>query len=55
MLLLTMHLSESETLTYASRRDAIRADALRLARKAGQRFAQIVGTDGRIFDVLEAR
>lgn len=54
MLLLTMHLSDSETLAYATKRDMIRADALRAARKRGQRFAQIVGVDGRILDVLEA-
>jgi hypothetical protein len=54
MLLLTLNLSETETQTYASKRESIRADALRFARKRGQRFAQIVGTDGRILDVLEA-
>lgn len=54
-MLLTMHLSETETQTYATARDSIRADALRFARKQGQRFAQIVGTDGRILDILEAR
>lgn len=54
MLLLTMHLTESETQAYAVKRSVIRADALRLARKRGQRFAQIVGVDGRILDVLEA-
>lgn len=53
MLLLTMHLSESETQAYAAKRESIRADALRFARKRGQRFAQIVGVDGRILDVLE--
>jgi hypothetical protein len=53
-MLLTMHLSESETKAYATKRDAIRAAALRLARKRGQRFAQIVGAHGRILDVLEA-
>jgi hypothetical protein len=54
MLLLTMHLSDSETKAYASMRDSIRADALRFARKQNQRFAQIVDANGRILDVLEA-
>lgn len=53
-MLLTMHLSATETQTYATQRDSIRADALRFAQKKGQRFAQIVGVDGRILDVLEA-
>lgn len=53
-MLLTMNLSETETQTYASKRDSIRADVLRLATQQGRRFAQIVGTDGRILDVLEA-
>lgn len=55
MLLMTVHLSESETLTYAELRNTIRSDALQMARKQGQRFVQIVGVDGRIRDVLEAR
>jgi hypothetical protein len=54
-MLLTMNLSESETLAYASKREMIRSDALRTAKKQGRRFAQIVGVDGRILDVLEAR
>ncbi len=54
-MLLTMHLSETETQTYAVKRDSIRADVVRFARKGGQRFAQIVGTDGRILDVLETK
>lgn len=54
-MLLTMHLSDNETQAYAAQRTVIRADALRLARKSGQRFAQIVSADGRILDILEAR
>jgi hypothetical protein len=54
-MLLTMHLTDNETQAYAIKRASIQADALRLARKRGQRFAQIVGVDGRILDVLEAR
>jgi hypothetical protein len=53
-MLMTVHLSETETLAYATLRAAIRSDALRRARKGGQRFVQIVGVDGRIRDVLEA-
>jgi hypothetical protein len=53
-MLLTMHLTDTETLTYATQRTLIRADAIRLARKGGRRFAQIVSVDGRILDVLEA-
>ena len=54
-MLLTMNLNDNETQAYAARRATIRGEALRLARKAGRRFAQIVGTDGRILDVLEAQ
>lgn len=53
-MLLTMNLSESETKAYARIRDAVRTDALKRAYKLGRRFAQIVGVDGRILDVLEA-
>lgn len=54
-MLLTMNLTETETQAYATRRATIRGEALRLARKTGRRFAQIVGVDGRILDVLEAQ
>lgn len=54
-MLLTMNLTENETQAYATRRAVIRSEAIRLARKAGRRFAQIVGTDGRILDILEAQ
>lgn len=53
--MVTVNLSACETQAYATRRAVIRSEALRLARKAGRRFAQIVGTDGRILDILEAQ
>jgi hypothetical protein len=49
----TIHLSVTQTLNYAVNRAALKDDARGLARKAGRRFAQIVGSDGRILDVLE--
>lgn len=52
--MLTMYLTESETVGY---KGLIRASVKRLARstarKMGKRFAQIVGSDGRILDVVE--
>ena len=52
--MLTMHLTETETVGY---KGAVRVGAKRLAittaRKMGKRFAQIVGSDGRILDVVE--
>jgi hypothetical protein len=54
-MLLTMNLSEIETRAYATQRAMIRGEALRLARKSGRRFAQIVAVDGRILDILEAQ
>jgi hypothetical protein len=53
-MLLTMHLTDTETQAYATQRALIRDAALRTAKKQGRRFAQIVGVDGRILDVLEA-
>lgn len=50
----TMYLSATETLNY---RGATRADlrfrTAELAYSHGRRFAQVVGSDGRILDVLE--
>ena len=54
-MLLTMHLAPSETNNYAARRAAIKADAEFFALREGRRFAQIVGSDGRILDVVEVR
>jgi len=52
--MLTLHLTENETVGY---RGAVRVGVKRLAlttaRKMGKRFAQIVGSDGRILDVVE--
>lgn len=52
-MLLTMHLSATETMNYAALRTALRATAAKMARKRGSRFAQLVGSDGTIKDVLE--
>jgi hypothetical protein len=53
-MLLTMHLSVTETMNYAALRSALRGTALKLARKNGRRFVQVVGSDGRIRDIIEA-
>lgn len=53
-MLITMHLSESETAGYRGDvRVGVRRLAHTTARKMGKRFAQIVGADGRILDVIE--
>lgn len=53
-MLTTMYLSESETRSY---RGATRADirwrAAEFAYSRGSRFAQVVGSNGRILDILE--
>jgi hypothetical protein len=53
-MLLTIYLSQTETLAYAAMRGALRAEARCRAVLRGRRFAQIVGSDGRILDVIEA-
>ena len=53
--MLTLNLSATESLNYAMLRTEIRAAAVRHARRANRRFAQIVAADGRIVDVLEVR
>jgi hypothetical protein len=55
MSVLVLNLSNSETVNYATLRASLRADAVRLAVKRNQRFAKIVGIDGRTLDVVEAR
>lgn len=54
-MLLTMHLTVTETAHYAHPdvRAKLRNTARTLAHKSGRRFAQVVGSDGRILDVLE--
>lgn len=51
--MLTMNLSATETLNYAAKRAELRNATRSAARKQSKRFAQIVGSDGRILDVLE--
>lgn len=55
VMLLTMHLSVTETLNYAALRTELRRTARTLASKRGSRFAQLVAADGRILDILEVR
>lgn len=53
-MLLTMALTEAETADYRGAiRTAIKADARIAAAKRGRRYAQVVGSDGRILDVVE--
>jgi hypothetical protein len=52
-MLLTMHLSITETISYRELRGAIKCLASAHARRSGRRYAQVVGCDGRILDVLE--
>jgi hypothetical protein len=52
-MLLTMHLSITETINYSELRGAIKCLASAHARRAGRLYAQVVGCDGRILDVLE--
>jgi hypothetical protein len=49
----TMNLGERETVEYATKRDAVRADAVKVAKKNGRRFIRIVGIDGQVLDVVE--
>ena len=52
-MLLTMHLSLTETINYPALRASLRGTARKLASERGRRFAQVVGSDGRILDILE--
>lgn len=52
-MLLTVNLSLSETRAYRTMRTDICNWAKSHARFHGRRFAQIVGTDGSILDVIE--
>lgn len=54
-MLLTMHLSMTETLNWRTLGGELRATAARMARAKGRRYAQLVGADGRILAVLETR
>lgn len=51
-----MHLSVTETINWSTSpalRSALRGTARTLAYKQGRRFAQLVGSDGRILNILE--
>ncbi len=52
-MLTTVHLSTTETLNYTTERAALRAFAHQTAWKRGSRFVQLVGSDGRILDIIE--
>lgn len=54
-MLMTINLSESESLTYSgAARAYLREYAVRTARRLNRRFVQIVAANGNIVDVLEA-
>jgi hypothetical protein len=53
-MLATIHLSPSETATYCgAERAALIAYARNRAWRHGRRFAQLVGADGQILDIVE--
>jgi hypothetical protein len=54
-MLLTMHLSVTETINYPALRTSLKETARTLAHKHGRRYAQVVGSDGRILDILEVQ
>lgn len=53
--MLTFYLSCVDVVQYRIDPDAVRAIARRFARARGRRFAELVGLDGGVLEVVEAR